>query len=115
MTLLESIARMEGWLDPHSRCRRNNNPGNIEAGRFAVAHGATGSDGRFAIFPTADAGFAALRALLAGPAYRDKTVEQMLHSYAPPCENNTTNYLECVCTWSGCHANELVVDALTET
>ena len=61
--------RMESWLEHESRCKRSNNPGNIEAGRFASAHGAVGSDGRFAIFSSADAGFAALEALLNGPGY----------------------------------------------
>ena len=43
---------------------RNNNPGNIEYGDFARAYGATGSDGRFAIFPTMQAGQEAMLALL---------------------------------------------------
>jgi hypothetical protein len=48
-----------------SRGDRNNNPGNIEYGAFAKAHGATGSDGRFAIFPDAAAGESAMADLLA--------------------------------------------------
>jgi len=47
-----------------TRGDRNNNPGNIEYGRFAIAHGATGTDGRFAIFPNAETGSAAMMALL---------------------------------------------------
>jgi hypothetical protein len=43
---------------------RNNNPGNLEYGDFAKSHGATGSDGRFAIFSTMEAGMAAQEALL---------------------------------------------------
>lgn len=35
---------------------RNNNRGNIEYGEFARSMGATGTDGRFAIFPTMEAG-----------------------------------------------------------
>jgi hypothetical protein len=45
---------------------RNNNPGNIEYGEFAKKHGATGSDGRFAIFPSMEAGKAAQMSLLEG-------------------------------------------------
>lgn len=47
-----------------ARGDRNNNPGNIEYGQFAVAHGATGSDGRFAIFPDWNTGANAMAALL---------------------------------------------------
>lgn len=46
------------------RSIRNNNPGNIEFGSFAKKFGATGSDGRFAIFPSWQAGVAAMHALL---------------------------------------------------
>jgi hypothetical protein len=47
-----------------ARGDRNNNPGNIEYGAFARAHGATGSDGRFAIFPDWNTGASAMAALL---------------------------------------------------
>lgn len=43
---------------------RNNNPGNIEYGPFASAHGATGTDGRFAVFPDWNTGANAMAALL---------------------------------------------------
>ena len=42
---------------------RNNNPGNIEYGDWARRHGATGSDGRFAIFESPEQGIAAMVAL----------------------------------------------------
>ncbi len=107
VSLLQAIAREEGWGDRHSRCRRNNNPGNIEAGRFADAHGAAGSDGRFAIFPSPEAGFGALRALLSGPAYHGLTVAAAVAKYAPSTENNTALYVEHVCLWTGCHPTDL--------
>jgi hypothetical protein len=47
-----------------TRGDRNNNPGNIEYGPWAKAHGATGSDGRFAIFPDWDTGAQAMSVLL---------------------------------------------------
>ncbi len=59
-----------------TRGDRNNNPGNIEYGPFAISHGATGTDGRFAIFPTKDAGVAAMDALLA-KNYKGLTIEQI--------------------------------------
>lgn len=59
-----------------SRGDRNNNPGNIEYGPFAVAHGATGTDGRFAKFPTAEAGESAMADLLL-KSYQGLTLEQI--------------------------------------
>ncbi len=108
LTFLEAVAREEGWLDPHLRPRRNNNPGDIEYGRFAVAHGATGSDGRFAIFPNAEAGFAAMRALFAGPGYNGLTVAQAIARYAPSNENDVARYVANVCAWCGCRPDEAI-------
>lgn len=110
-TFLEAVAREEGWLDPASRCRRNNNPGDIEAGRFAAAHGAIGSDGRFARFATAEAGFAAMRALFQAPSYQGLTVAAAIERWAPSSENNTGIYIARVCGWSGCHRLD-VIDGL---
>lgn len=53
-----------GVTSGQTRGDRNNNPGNIEYGPWAIAHGAFGSDGRFAIFPNAATGEAAMAALL---------------------------------------------------
>lgn len=48
-----------------TRGMRNNNPGNIKYGAFARSMGATGQDmGGFAVFPTAQAGIAAIAANL---------------------------------------------------
>lgn len=105
---LLAVAREEGWLDPTSRPRRNNNPGDIEAGRFATAHGATAADGRYAIFPTADVGFAAMRALFLCPGYDGLTVAQAIARYAPSSENNTVRYISNVCEWAGCKATDLI-------
>ena len=100
--LLEAMARMEGWLVANSRCRRNHNPGNIEAGRFANAHGAVGEDDRFAVFPDAETGFEAMQALLQAPAYEGLTVAEALAKWAPSTENDTASYTELVCRWTGC-------------
>lgn len=72
---------------------RNNNPGNIEYGSFAKSHGAIGSDGRFAIFPTYAAGRAAKAALIfESNSYKNLTLAQAIMRYAPPSENDTANY-----------------------
>jgi hypothetical protein len=108
MTLLEAIAREEGWLELNSRSRRNNNPGDIEYGRFAVAHGATGGDPRFAIFLTAAAGFAAMRTLFQAPSYQGLTVAQAIARWAPSNENDTTSYVTNVCAWAGCQPSDVI-------
>jgi hypothetical protein len=69
---------------------RNNNPGNVEYGDFAKAHGAIGTDGRFAIFPDEQTGANASKDLIFNsPGYRGMTIEQALTKYSPPSENPT--------------------------
>jgi hypothetical protein len=114
MTFLEAIAREEGWLDLASRPRRNNNPGDIEFGNFAIAHGASGSDGRFAIFPSAEAGFAAMRALFEAPSYASLTVAEAIARWAPSTENNTARYVSNVCQWAACAPTDLIAPLLAE-
>jgi hypothetical protein len=111
VTLLEAMARQEGFYAAGSRPERNNNPGDIEDGKFARAHGATGTDGRFAIFPDSATGFAAMRALLLS-AYRGLTIQQALNKYAPPVENDTNTYLEHVCEWANLNPCEMIDSAL---
>ncbi|MCB1522487.1 MAG: tape measure protein [Rhodoblastus sp.] len=77
-----------------SRSWRNNNPGNIEYGPFAKSMGATGSDGRFAIFPDYGAGRAAQEKLLFdSKGYRDLTLGKAISRWAPASENNVPAYL----------------------
>lgn len=100
-TFIEAIAQMEGFgVNPHNIPTRDNNPGDIVAGKFTSAHGQTKTDGRFAVFPTAEAGFAALRALLVGH-YAGSTVREAINRYAPPIENDTDHYVNIVCKLSG--------------
>jgi hypothetical protein len=75
-----------------SRSWRDNNPGNMEAGPFPDAHGAIGTDGRFAIFPDSATGMRALVSLLSSDSYQGLTVEEAMERYAPPSENNTNAY-----------------------
>ncbi len=108
MTLAEAIARMEGFYRPGTRPNRNNNPGDIEYGKFAIAHGATGIDGRFAIFPTPEAGLAALTALLETGSYKGATLTSAIHRYAPPDENDTQRYINMVSQWTGIQPDALI-------
>ena len=70
---------------------RNNNPGNLEYGSFAKKMGAVGSDGRYAVFPTAEAGASAKVALLKTSTYQNLSIRDAFNRYAPPSEN--PNYL----------------------
>lgn len=86
---------------------RNNNPGNISNGDFAKQYGAVGGDDRFAVFPTPEAGRKAHAALIfesnmakklstkadygAGLGYKDKSLRQMINSFAPPEDKNDSN------------------------
>ena len=79
-----------------SRAWRNNNPGNLEDGKFARDNGAIGSDGRFAIFPDAMTGFNAMTSLLSTSPYQNLTIEGAINRYAPPNENNVENYLKSI-------------------
>lgn len=100
------------FADGHTEVRtgarnwRNNNPGNIEYGSFAKSQGAIGSDGRFAIFPTYDAGRAAKESLLFDTSsYKDKTIAEAINRYAPPSENNTNAYIGGITSSLGVPAN----------
>ena len=76
---------------------RNFNPGNIEYGSFAKSLGATGSDGRFATFPTMQAGVSAGEKLLSGYLGRGfDTVRKAINRWAPPSENDTGAYVNAV-------------------
>lgn len=115
MTFLEAIGRMEGADIPGSRPNRNNNPGDIDYGKFAQAHGGTleaGNQPRFAVFPTMEAGYDALKSLLQCGAYKGLTVEQAINKYAPPSENNTTNYVNLICKWTDCSPSECIDNLL---
>jgi hypothetical protein len=100
LTVMQAIARMEGFDVPGSLAQRNNNPGNICAGQFAAAHGAVPGPGRFAVFKTEQEGEAAQRALLVGH-YAGMTMASAIARYAPPTENDTPRYLALVCKMTG--------------
>lgn len=77
-----------------SRSWRNNNPGNIEYGPFARSMGATGTDGRFAVFPDYKSGRNAQEKLLfEGQNYKNLTLAQAIRRWAPASENNVPAYI----------------------
>jgi RHS repeat-associated protein len=75
-----------------SRSWRNNNPGNLITSRFSSANGSIGAAGGFAVFPDYDIGVDALTSLLQTQTYQSLTVNQAISRFAPPSENNTSNY-----------------------
>jgi hypothetical protein len=114
MTLLEAIAREEGFGVPNGRATRNNNPGDIEYGSFARANGATRIEitapqvvPRFAYFPDTSTGFAAMKVLFL-QHYRGMTVDQAMNKYAPPVENQTNSYIANICKWVGCQSTDII-------
>jgi hypothetical protein len=63
------MARQEGFFRRGTRPQKLQNPGDIQYGKFAKAHGAIGSDGRFARFATVEDGYRCMAALLSSPTY----------------------------------------------
>lgn len=80
-----------------SKSYRNNNPGNIRFGQFTQNHGAINDGTRFAKFASPIQGTAAMLDLLAGGSYRNLSVRDALHRYAPKSENDTDAYLQYIC------------------
>lgn len=119
---LEVVAAGEGWTQVRgddgklyklegTRAWRNNNPGNVEYGKFAKAQGAIGSDGRFAVFPTYEQGRNAKATLMfQSPSYRDKSIEAAISRYAPSSENNTPAYIARVANAAGVPSSTKVSD-----
>jgi hypothetical protein len=97
-----------------SRSWANNNPGNIEFGNFAQKFGAIGTDGRFAIFPTVEAGFEAQKGLLRGESYRNLTLRDAIYRWAPPSENDSAHYARTVASRAGLNENTRIRDMSNE-
>jgi hypothetical protein len=128
MTLLEAIARMEGFYEPNSRSQRNNNPGDIEWGSYAAKIGGAtrieeipeGIDEkpRFAYFPDPLTGFKGMQTLLR-LHYGKRTLIEMIRGvedgkggyvdgWAPAPENDPVHYCSVVCMWTGLNFNSIV-------
>ena len=91
-TILNSAGQVVEQRQGGNRNWRNNNPGNIEYGPFAMSMGATGSDGRFAIFPDMEMGYKAADALMKGKNYQNLSIAGAIKRWAPPNENDTRAY-----------------------
>jgi hypothetical protein len=108
MSILLAIAQYEGFYKSGSRAQRNNNPGNIQFGKFTQRFGAVlepvpegfEESARFAYFASVNAGWSCLRALLT-ENYIGMTVIAAFNKYAPVSENDTNAYVEFVCKETG--------------
>ncbi len=79
-------------IPPSSRLSYvNNNPGNL---RFADQTGAVQGQGGFAKFPTPADGFRALKKQIQIDGGRGLSLAQFINKFAPPSENNTTQYIQ---------------------
>lgn len=76
-----AIGKFEGFGVPGTIATRNNNPGDIVAGAYATAHGATGSNSGFATFPDVATGLAAQDALIGSYANRGATLDEMITAW----------------------------------
>lgn len=98
LTFKQAIARMEGYgVSADNLPTRNNNPGDLDKAPWEKT---VTSTGRFAKFATPEDGWKALEVLLLR-SYVGLTIEAAVNKYAPPCENNTHDYVSFVCKWTG--------------
>ena len=115
-TVIEAMATMDVFYKPGSRPQRNNNPLDLTYCSESEAFGATHGDPRFAVFPDVATGWNAARRWLSVPAkfgkdaqgnpvliggYLNATIEQAINRFAPPVENDTSNYVSYVCSQTG--------------
>ena len=89
---------------------RNNNPGNIQYGQFAISMGAIGSDGRFAIFPTEEMGRKAADTLLKGKSYANLSAADAIKKWAPSNENDPKAYAARIAQQTGLDMNKKYAD-----
>ena len=121
-TLIQAIARMEGFGPPVNRATRNNNPGNLNfepwqesAPYHAVLEtipAGVEETARFARFPSPDAGWGAMRTLLMG-SYLGMNLAAALNKWAPPSDgNNQSSYQASVCSWMGVAPEAVLTEEL---
>lgn len=92
-----------------SRGLLNCNPGNIEISNEKwQGEVIPGRDTRFKQFQNMAYGYRAIFRLINTyyTKYHLKTVSGIINRWAPPCENNTANYIDFVCKASGLAPNE---------
>ncbi|WP_045764523.1 hypothetical protein [Xanthomonas albilineans] len=88
---------------------RDNNPLNIRSGTFADNHGSIGNDGGFAIFSNPQAGRDAAMAnmnRLNNNMGGNATLSQLITTWSPPGENNTSQMITDITNGSGLNPSD---------
>ncbi|WP_084201320.1 LysM peptidoglycan-binding domain-containing protein [Geobacter pickeringii] len=107
---------------------RNNNPGNIINGKWAIRHGAIGNNGRFAIFASPDDGRKAKLTLLQTKYINYNSIREVIKgrfdpngkyientAYAPASDGNDPDlYADQIRQWTGIDVDNKKIADLTE-
>lgn len=96
---------------------RNNNPGNLVANDWSGAIGTNtpNSTHSFAVYSTPDEGAKARASLLTGGKYRNLSLYDAMHLYAPPEDaNNTIGYIDHIVKNAGVQPTTKIAD-MSET
>lgn len=105
--VIDSLEQM-GFPVGTPRGIRNNNPGNIRFNALIKWQGQVGSDGAFVIFDRPENGIRAMGRILNSYAARGvDTVREVITTWAPPVENNTTSYISAVARACGVGADQV--------
>lgn len=93
---------MEGYFSGGTRAARNNNPGNLRETARKIYPDLPRDAGGFIVFPSAEAGWQALRRDLAIKAGRGWSLSQIISAWAPETDgNDTAGYIRNVANWTG--------------
>lgn len=90
--LMQALAQMEGFNKQGTISQRNNNPGNLRYDKGQIGQETT-VNGKYATFASVQDGWNALENYINGKADKGMTLRSFISMYAPPSENNTSNYL----------------------
>jgi hypothetical protein len=119
-TIAQTIQRVEGYY-PGTAAYRNNNPGNLRCCSPGVPCGiqrnAVGCEPgtNFAVFPTYDAGYGALKDQVQLDASRGLTIDQFINKYAPSSDNNDpASYGATIARDAGLNVSDPLAWALSE-
>jgi hypothetical protein len=89
---------------------RNNNPGNIRKGQDWQGEAKVQDDASFEVFESPEYGIRAIAKIMLSYNKRNiNTVTNVIHTWAPPNENDTTAYINAVAKSIGC-APDAVLD-----
>lgn len=92
-----------------SRGLNNCNPGNIRKNAVTYQGEVHSTDPAFKQFRSMAYGYRAMfKILFAYIERRVDTVHTIIHTWAPPIENDSDQYVRNVCVWTGLQANEKI-------